>query len=68
MEYIITDRDRRKQCSIENKQFYNKQDEFVFYAGGAMNEIIVGYTDDEEGHAAYKNVEETIIDNITLKD
>ena len=55
-----------ESAGIERPNLY--QDEFVFYAGGAMNEIIVGYTDDEEGHAAYKNAEETIIDNITLKD
>lgn len=55
-----------ESVGIERPNLY--QDEFVFYAGGAMNEIVVGYTDDEEGHAAYTNFEATIIDNITLKD
>lgn len=55
-----------KSAGIERPNLY--QDEFVFYSGGAMNEIVVGYTDDEEGHAAYNNFQATIIDNITLKD
>ncbi len=55
-----------KAAEIERPNLY--QDEFVFYAGGAMNEIVVGYTDDEEGYAAYNNFESTIIDNITLKE
>lgn len=55
-----------ESVGIDRPNLY--QDEFVFYAGGAMNEIVVGYTDDDEGHAAYKNFEATIIDNITLKD
>ncbi|WP_028518718.1 hypothetical protein [Ruminococcus flavefaciens] len=55
-----------ESVGIERPNLY--QDEFVFYAGGAMNEIVVGYTDDDEGYAAYKNFESTIIDNITLKD
>ncbi|MBR6835000.1 MAG: hypothetical protein IKM72_03220 [Oscillospiraceae bacterium] len=55
-----------ESAGIERPNLY--QDEYVFYSGGAMNEIVVGYTDDEEGHAAYNNFEETIIDNITLKD
>ena len=55
-----------ESAGIERPNLY--QDEYVFYSGGAMNEIVVGYTDDEEGHAAYNNFEETIIDNITFKD
>ena len=55
-----------KSVGMERSNLY--QNEFVFYACGAMNEIVVGYTDDEKGHDAYRNFEETIIDNITLKD
>ncbi|HRR76420.1 MAG: hypothetical protein IJK31_06110 [Ruminococcus sp.] len=44
------------------------QDEYIFYAGGAMNEIVMAYTDDEDGHAAYEDFAASIIDNITLKE
>ena len=43
-------------------------DEFIFFAGGAMNEIMVDYTDDAEGKAAYDDIVASVIDKLTVKE
>ena len=54
------------RCYLAGRGRYT--DEYIFFTGGAMNEIMVDYTDDAEGKAAYDDIVASVIDKLNVKE
>ena len=54
------------RCYLAGRGRYT--DEYIFFAGGAMNEIMIDYTDDAEGKAAYDDIVASVIDKLNVNE